>query len=222
VADNLSFLDATGTPRTIRFKEVSPGIWAPVHVPMNAYQRDTAGASDDYVGMLGGRQFSDPIASPVADESRVPLIVDNRHRLWVRLAADETVAVALEALSQIIAADRADVIYDGTTAMTPKFATFSVAGDTANSQLVDAVTGKHIVVTNLAFTVGATAGSVNFGSRTGSTTTSLTNTIALDAYGGMAPGYDPTGHFRTAVTEKLVITTVGTPVSGWLKYVEMA
>lgn len=92
-------------------------------------------------------------------------------------------------------------IYNGTTALTPKFAKLaaSASGDTT---LVAAVTSKKLRVLN--YTVSANgAVNVKFKSATAGDITALKYFDAAGA--GAAAPYSPVGHFETTAGEALVI-----------------
>jgi hypothetical protein len=113
-------------------------------------------------------------------------------------------------------------IYDGTTALTPKFAPIAAA-TLGDNTLVAAVTGKKIKVlaisavvsaaTNVYFTSGA-AGTVIFGGST--------NKINLAANSGLVLGFNPVGWFETAAGAALVVNlSAANSFSGGLVYVEV-
>jgi hypothetical protein len=129
-----------------------------------------------------------------------------------------TIGAGTALIGKVAAANAYDAIYNGTTALTPKFATISTSSSGA-STLVAAVTSKKIVVTDIVLVANA-AVNVKFQSHV--TPTDLTGLLYLAANTGFAPGYDPTGHFQTVAGEALDINLSGAvAVGGWLKYIEV-
>ena len=144
-------------------------------------------------------------------------LVDSSGNLMVNLG------VKLAATTDNITAYSAtDAIYNGNTALTPKFAAIAAATSGDNT-LVSAVSGKKIRVlalsavvsaaTNIYFTSGA-AGTVIFGGST--------NKINLAANSGLVLGFNPVGWFETASGQALVVNlSAGNSFSGGLVYIEV-
>lgn len=85
-----------------------------------------------------------------------------------------------------------------------------------DNTLVAAVTGSKIRVHNLVLVASGTT-TVIFQSGAGGT--GLTGDMALVANTGFAPGFDPTGHFETAVSTLLNLRlSAAVSVDGWLTY----
>lgn len=140
----------------------------------------------------------------------------------VALPTDGTGVVGLNAgtnlIGKVAAGDAYDAIYNGATALTPKFAVITASASGATT-VVAAVTSKKIVVTNIVLMSNA-AVNVKFQSHV--TPTDITGLLYLAANTGFAPGYDPTGHFQTVAGEALDINlSTGVAVGGWLKYIEV-
>lgn len=116
------------------------------------------------------------------------------------------------------ASDETSIIYNGSTALTPKFAVIS-ASASGPTTLVAAVAAHQIRVINI---VLIASGTVNVKFQSHVTPTDETGLLYLVANTGFAPGYDPTGHFQTITGEALDINlSAGVPVGGWLKYLEV-
>lgn len=109
-----------------------------------------------------------------------------------------------------------DAIQDGTTALTPKFASIDVATSGDNT-IVAAVASKKIRV--LAYTlVCAAATTVIWKSATAG---AITGDMSFAANGGIAAPFSPIGHFETTAGEALVLNlSAANAVSGHLVYVE--
>lgn len=223
MADNFTFLDAAGTPRTIRADEISTGIWVPHHRPMNVHQRDTAGAADDFIALIGGRQLTEPIASPVPDTARIEAIFSNHHCMWVEINPTSTVLVAPSGNFVVRSVQRSDLLMAGDIELTPKFAPITVAGNSTDATIVASVPSKKIRVINVSLFVGDVTTTIVWGSRISSTTTALSGVMRIAANGGYAPGEAQLGHFETAAGAALVMTTTGTGsvTAGHLAYVEV-
>lgn len=145
---------------------------------------------------------------------------------WDGLTDNPTIHGALQFAAERIDALATDVINNSTpatvaqdttqlrnggTSLTAKYAVISTSasGDTT---LVAAVSGKRIKVVEFALTRAA---AVNMKFR--SATTDITGLF----YNGAAPGFNPLGHFRTAVGELLAINlSAAVGVGGYIVYVE--
>ena len=124
----------------------------------------------------------------------------------------------LEQLATAVkSAAKTGVIYDGDTAVTPKFAAIAASSSGDNS-VVSAVTGKKIRV--LAYALVA-SGAVNAKWR--SATTDKTGLLYLVANTGVATANSPVGLFETAVNEALNLNLSGAvAVGGHLVYIEVS
>lgn len=110
-------------------------------------------------------------------------------------------------IGKISASDETSTIYNGTTALTPKFAFANIAQSQTDSSLVAAVGGKKIRVIAFATSVGATATVVTFNSKPAGAGTAISSLKAYAATGGEVRGYNPAGWFETASGEGLTATT---------------
>jgi len=126
-----------------------------------------------------------------------------------------SIAAGTNLIGKTASSPDSNTIYAGTTALTPKFATISLA---ASGDLVVAVVDKKIRVTNFFLLVDGET-TITFQSNGAD---DLTGDIKLLEYQGLSPGYDPTGHFETASGKKLnLVLGTAVNVAGWLKYVEV-
>lgn len=109
-------------------------------------------------------------------------------------------------------------LYDGTTAVTPKFAAIDAATSGDNT-IVSAVVGKKIRVLS-AFLVSA--GSVNTRFESGAGGTALTGQMNLVANSGFVLPFNPIGWFQTAANTLLNLElSDAVSVDGALTYVEV-
>jgi len=111
-----------------------------------------------------------------------------------------------------------NTILVGGVSTTVKFAVIdnATAGD---NTIVAAVASKKIRVLNVML---ISAGTVAVRFESGASGTALTGQMQLTAQIGFAPGFDPTGHFETAVGALLNLELSGAiSVDGWIKYVEV-
>jgi hypothetical protein len=116
-------------------------------------------------------------------------------------------------------AHETSTIAHGTTPLQPKFKVIDHAAS-GDNELVAAVANKKIRVTNIVMIV---AGTVTIRFESGAGGTALTGQMQLTAQTGFAPGFDPTGHFETAVGQSLNLELSGAvSCDGWLKYIELA
>jgi hypothetical protein len=128
--------------------------------------------------------------------------------------------LVLAAGSNLIGAVRAfldvSTLYDGTTALTPKFATISTSSSGATS-VVAAVASKKLRVLRLSLVAN---GAVNV--KFQSASTDRTGLYYLGANGGWVEPFCPVGIFETAAGEALNVNLSGAvAVGGSLTYVEV-
>ena len=122
-------------------------------------------------------------------------------------------------LGRVSSSDETSTLYNGTTALTPKYAVIS-ASSSGNNTIVAAVTSKKIRV--LAYNAIA-AGAVNAKFQSGASGTDITGlkTIAA-AGGGLVANYNPLGWFETASGVLLNLNLSGAVLlGGELTYVEV-
>jgi hypothetical protein len=136
-------------------------------------------------------------------------------------AAATSLAAAIPAgtnlIGKVSASHETSTIYNGTTALTPKFAVIA-EGSSGNNEVVAAVSGKKIRV--LAWDVSP-SDEVNFKWRTAST--DITGLYyCANAGNGVARAFNPVGYFETASDEALNLNLSGAiPVGGSVVYVEV-
>ena len=127
----------------------------------------------------------------------------------VVIASDQTAIPASQETSKI---------FNGATALTPKFVAISAA-TSGNNTLLAAVSGKKIRV--LSYTLVCTS-AVTAKFQSGAGGTDLTGAMPFGANGGVSVPFNPVGHFETgsAVLLNLVLGSA-VQVSGHLCYVEV-
>lgn len=127
-----------------------------------------------------------------------------------RVRTADSIAVALQT----------DVLMNGLTALTPKFAVIDTAS-AGESTLVAAVTSKKIRVVSMFIVNGHTSTqTVRFKSGTGGT--AITGQMIFGANGGVVLPNNPSGWFETAAGALLSMELAGgTTVDGALSYVEV-
>lgn len=130
-----------------------------------------------------------------------------------------TANVAIVNMPSVVNAVNGSSMYDGTTALTPKFANISM--NTAGAQIiVAAVAAKRIRVLNMSL---ISKGAVNLyvdggGNLMGDTT----NKVGLAANSGFVLGFSPVGWFQTSSSAALsIVPDVATAIAGSLVYVEV-
>jgi hypothetical protein len=132
------------------------------------------------------------------------------------LKVNATLAAGTNLIGSVAAGLRTDVIFDGITILTPKFAVINFSA--ADSTLVAAVASRKIRVVSL-FVVAAGTVNVRFESGTGGT--ALTGQVPLVANTGFVLGFNPVGWFETAVNTLLNLElSGGIAVHGSLTYIE--
>lgn len=139
----------------------------------------------------------------------------------VTLATVSTRVLALSKPTDVqvsSASGETGTIYNGQTALTPKFIKIVVSTIGASS-VVPLVAGKKIRV--LKWDLVASA-AVNVKWQSHTTPTDLTGLYYCGANGGLAPGFCPVGHFETVAGEALDLNlSAAVPVGGSLTYVEV-
>lgn len=109
-------------------------------------------------------------------------------------------------------------IYDGATALTPKFAVVSCSSS-GDNEIVAAVTSKKIRVLQWIVTASA---AVNFKWQSATAGDKTGLFYAAAAGGGAGGAFNPVGHFETASGEALQLNLSGaTAVGGSIVYVEV-
>lgn len=119
-----------------------------------------------------------------------------------------------------------DVLYNGTTALTPKFASISRATNADGAAVVNLVSSKKIRVVAYDLVVIGAVG-VKWQSSTSNSTgagvnTDLCGLKSFAANGGEVKGFNPLGYFETVAGEALKLNlNAAVQVSGELTYVEV-
>lgn len=113
-------------------------------------------------------------------------------------------------------------VYNGTTALTPKFALLNVAASATDTALVAAVTSKKIRVLAAVFVAGGTATNLTFNSKPAGAGTAKTCLFANAANGGATLPFNQAGWFETVSGEGLSVTTgAGSTTGIQVVYVEV-
>jgi hypothetical protein len=143
--------------------------------------------------------------------------------LW---AYDETlleqVRVTLTDLATAITSLESGTIYNGTTALTPKWAFANITAGSTDGAIVTAVALKKIRVVALAMVTGGTATTVTFNSKPGGAGAAISPLFANAANGGAVLPPNPWGWFQSAAGEGLTATTGTGATTGILvQYIEV-
>jgi hypothetical protein len=121
-------------------------------------------------------------------------------------------------VGRVSASNETSTIYNGTTALTPKFAVISAASSGDNTVLAAVASNKIRVV---ALTL-ISSGSVSVRFESGAGGTALTGVIPLVAQTGFTLPYNPVGWFETAANTLLNLElSAATGVYGCLTYIEV-
>jgi hypothetical protein len=136
----------------------------------------------------------------------------------VDVASLPALAAGTNLIGRVAASPETNTVYDGTTALTPKFAAIDAASSGDNT-LVAAVNPKKIRVL-AAFLVSA--GTVNVRFESGAGGSALTGQMNLIANTGFVLPFNPAGWFETASNTLLNLElSAGVSVDGALTYVEV-
>jgi len=129
-----------------------------------------------------------------------------------------TIATGTALIGKVAAGLATDVIYNGTTALTPKFAKIAASGS-GNNTLVAAVTSKKIRVLAYNF---ISNGTVNAKFQDGAGGTDLTGLKYCVANMGLVAPFNPAGWFETSANTLLNLNlSAAIAVGGELVYVEV-
>lgn len=146
------------------------------------------------------------------------LKTDSSGELQVDVLTVPALAAGTNLIGRVSSSDETSTLYNGTTALTPKYVIIDNA-TSGNNTILAAVTGKKIRVLSC-FMVAAAAVTVRFES--GADGTALTGQMNLAANGGFVLPYNPLGWFETASNTLLNLELSGaTSVDGSLVYVEV-
>lgn len=122
----------------------------------------------------------------------------------------------------VIARHATDTIYDGTTALTPKFAKIGV--NTAGAEIIiAAVAAKKIRILNMVLVAEGAAG-VYFtdGGGGNSIMGDATNPMEFGANGGMVLQYSPVGWCQTSASSAFtIVPDTATSIAGSVTYIEV-
>lgn len=122
----------------------------------------------------------------------------------------------------VIARHATDAIYDGTTALTPKFAKIGV--NTAGAEIIiAAVAAKKIRILNMVLVAEGAAG-VYFtdGGGGNSIMGDATNPMEFGANGGMVLQYSPVGWCQTSASSAFtIVPDTATSIAGSVTYIEV-
>lgn len=125
-------------------------------------------------------------------------------------------------IGQVSASNETATIYNGSTALTPKFAIANVAASQTDSSVVAAVTSKKIRIVSFRVHVAATATNVTFNTKPAGSGTAISELFACGVNAGRSESYSPVGHFQTNSGEGLTVTTgAGSTVGVGVVYVEV-
>jgi len=207
----------------------------------------TAGSSDTTDGFpLAAGEYTELTRSAVSDTTDVYLIASGAGQkvFWAvdvlddistsgsggggavtnagTFAVQATLQAGTALVGQVIASQETSTLYNGSTALTPKFAAIAAATSGDNT-LVAAVTSKKIRVLSICLVAGA-AGNIYFTSNAAGTVIfgGSTNKINLAINGGFVLPYSPVGWFETSSGHLLNMNASSTgPFSGGLTYIEV-
>ena len=116
------------------------------------------------------------------------------------------------------ASDETGTVYSGTTACTPKFATFSTSSSGATT-VVAAVAGKRIRVLRWRCTAN---GATNVKWQSHVTPTDISGLSYLTQFSAAGGAYCPVGHFQTVSGEALDINnSAAIAIWGEVSYIEV-
>lgn len=177
---------------------------------------------------IGGNSLDVDAGNSSTGTQRVTIATDDINLAAIKVAVEilDNIVSGSEAQVDVItqparvattdnigAALMTNVIHNGTTALTPKFANLSTAS-TGNQALVAAVSGKKIRILALQLMATASTNAVYINDATGDLYGDSTNKIQLDdtgaaGLGGFTLPFNPLGWFETAGTNRPVNINLG-------------
>lgn len=185
---------------------------------------ETAPATDTASSGLNGRlqRIAQRITALIAQLPASLGMKTAANSLSVTVASDDAllsaVATIRDATSTVNVGLDTSAIYNGSTALTPKFAKIA-ASSSGDNTLVAAVTSKKIRV--LAYNFSC-AGTVNAKFQSGAAGTDLTGLKYGVANSGIVAPFNPAGWFETAAGTLLNLNlSAATAVGGELVYIEV-
>lgn len=171
------------------------------------YAEDAAHASGDIGTVALARRADTASVSSGTDGDYSTLNVDANGRLHVKQPDGASVA----------ASNETSTVYNGATALTPKFAVVNLS---STGTVIAAVASKKIRV--LAVQAVASAGVTSVTWKSGAGGTALTGPQTWGAAGGTVLPYNPVGWFETASNTLLELSFTGTAtLGGSITYVEV-
>lgn len=188
----------------------------PSHAVTNAgtfaVQVDGAGLTslqllDDAVATVASAITSKGFAAVGTDGTNARVIkTDSSGELQVDVLTLPALAAGTNLIGKTASGLDVSNLYDGSTALTPKFAKLSSAS-TGNQALVSAVVGKKIRVLALHVMATASTNSIYVNDGTADLYADSTRKIPLDVTGAAGPGgislpFNPVGWFETAATNR--------------------
>lgn len=150
-------------------------------------------------------------------------------RVWASATIDAALPAGTALLGKVSSSVETDTVYQGTTALTPKFVKISAASSGENT-LVALVSAKKIRVLSMSLIGVGTAVSIYFKDAASSSTHIFgdsTNPIPIDksgaaGAGGLVLGYNPNGWFQSASGGALILNlSAAQAVAGCLSYLEV-
>lgn len=136
----------------------------------------------------------------------------------VDVASLPALAAGTNLIGKVVTGDDTSTLYNGTTALTPKFGAIA-ASSSGNNTLLAAVTSKKIRVLSAHISAN---GAVNAKFQSGASGTDLTGLTYMTQYSGLVLPYNPLGHFETGSNTLLNLNLSGAvAVGGSLTYVEV-
>lgn len=146
---------------------------------------------------------------------------DTSGELQVDVLSAPAIAAGTALIGKISASGEVSTIYDGSTALTPKFAFVNVAASQTDSAIVAAIASKKIRVIGIIINTVtiATPSSVTFTSKPGGAGAAISPAIVPNS---SFAAYSPVGFFQTVAGEGLSVTTSAGSTSGiQVVYVEV-
>ncbi len=191
--------------------------------PDNIDARTTTTTGDKRLVVVIGDPATDAAVAPVSATLGLSVNLTAGTAAFGKLAAnsgvdigDVTLTAGTNLIGIVSSPAETSSVYNGATALTPKFAKIDLA---ATGTLVAAVAGKKIRVLALQM---AAAGAVTVQAKSAAGGTALTGAISLATGVAHVLPFNPVGWFETVAAELLELALGGAvQVSGSLVYVEV-
>lgn len=132
-----------------------------------------------------------------------------------------TAAVTIQNTPSVIASHNSSAIYDGTTSLTPKFASYGINSSGATT-IISKVAAKKLRILQMSLVSEGAAGAYFQDDDTNILAGTAADPMEFQAGGGMVLPYSPVGWFETTASAAfMIVPDTATSIAGSVVYVEV-